>query len=402
METSTSLQTVTDLTTRGSGVHPDADALVYQPPKVTRGVPGALWTGKLGGANAVLRLPNPDDWNGKLMIGGIPAVRSEYALDYILSDIVLQQGYAYAACDKATPGVVLLDTRRSMAEWTDVYRELTEFAQQTVAAHYGRAATRTYIAGVSNGGYVVRRMLEEHGDLLDGGVEWEGALWHERYKHLLVTLPICVANYPVYCNWRGDRTQAERHVAYERMVEAGLHPKSEPTWSNYFMVYWVLSLWLYGRSIDSEWAPFQADWSNDWLRDPSPIADYPYQERSGILKERIAPLQNTGGIQKPLLSVAGNWDCLLPFQNHALAYADLVRSAGKEALHRMYEIDRGNHVDGMLRTQLDGQQPVQPYFEACLHHLEQWVEQGATPPASGCYEQVSAFVPNLTLFSATL
>lgn len=55
------------------------------------------------------------------MIGGSPVVRSEYALDMLLSDIVVQAGYAFAACDKATPGLILLDPSRSMEEWADGY-----------------------------------------------------------------------------------------------------------------------------------------------------------------------------------------------------------------------------------------------------------------------------------------
>lgn len=399
MENHDVLQAVEDLTTRGSGLHPDAEALVDEFPTIAFPVKGHVWKGAIGGASALIRMPEPDLWNGKLMIGGTPAVRSEFAMDCLLSDIVLQKGYAYASCDKATPGLILRDPSRSMAEWTDSYQALTDFAKDFVSRHYGQPVSRTYIAGASNGGYVVRRMLEQFPGKYDGGVEWEGVLWSLKKPHILETLPVWVAEYPVYCNWRGDRTASERHEALSRMLLAGLHPESEPYWGTYFMMYWLVSLWLYGRNLDPDWEPFALDWSNDWLRDPSPIGDYPWQDRVDLVAKRIAPLENTGIVKKPLLSVAGNWDCLVPFRHHAQGYADLVRDAGCEANHRLYEIARGNHVDGLLRTERGLQQPVLPYFEAALQYLEDWVEKGIVPPGSGYYETLAQFAPEMALTS---
>lgn len=382
---------VMDLTTRGIGVSPDTDPLVYRHPRVDRTVPGKQWLGKIGQANALIRLPDAKHWNGKLMIGATPAVRTEQSLDLVLSDLVLQQGYAFAACDKATPGITLRDPARSIAEWPVVYAALTEVAQTTVREHYGTSAARTYISGISNGGYVTRRMIETYPQLYDGGMEWEGAFWHSQGRHLLTTLPVYLDDYPIYVNWRGDRTATERHQAYERLLEAGLHADSEPYWNEYFMIYWVVSLWLYGRNLDPEWAPFAQDWSNDWMRNPAPLARYPWRERADILATRIAPIQNTGVLRKPLLSVAGNWDCLVDFPHHAQAYADYVGQQGYGSNHRLYEIDRGNHVDGLLKSNRGRQQPVQPYYEAALHHLENWIERGLEPPASGRYERISEF-----------
>ena len=50
----------------------------------------------------VIRLP--DDWNGGLVVTGAPGVRKQYANDFIISDWVLAQGYAYAATDKGNTG----------------------------------------------------------------------------------------------------------------------------------------------------------------------------------------------------------------------------------------------------------------------------------------------------------
>ena len=50
----------------------------------------------------VIRLP--ENWNGQLVITGAPGVRKQYAPDYILSDWLLSQGYAYASTDKGNTG----------------------------------------------------------------------------------------------------------------------------------------------------------------------------------------------------------------------------------------------------------------------------------------------------------
>ncbi len=391
MESTATLQEVADLTSRGMGVDPDADALVYRWPKVERRIPGWLWQGRMQGAKSRVQLPRSDLWNGRLLIGGTPAVRGERSLDGVLGDIALQNGYVFATCDKATPSLVLRAPNRSMAEWLSVYKALTKQARELVTEVYGEKSRYTYIAGLSNGGYVTRRMLEEYPQLFDGGVEWEGVFWHPTSRHLLTTLPEWVMAYPVFRNWRGDYTLAERRQAHERLLSTGLTAASEPFWNDYFMVYWVVSLWLYGRNLDRQWQPFAVQWSNDWLRDPSFIGKYPWAERMEETASEIDKIANTGCIGKPLLSVAGNWDCLIPFQNHAQAYAELVASQGQADWHRLYEIEAGNHVDAMLRGKRQGQQPVQPFFEAALHHLEAWVEEGVLPPRAGKYTRIEEF-----------
>ncbi len=376
-----------DLTTNGSGVDDENRGLVYQPPVIRAPVPGLEWTGRIEGASAVIRIPAPDHFNGKLMVGGIPAVRNERALDQILSDIVLQRGYAYAACDKGTPGLTLRDPRRSMAEWVPAYRALVRRTGELLRRTRGRAPVRTYIAGVSNGGYVVRALLEQEPDLFDGGVEWEGLLMDPAGRHLMTTLPVLVEAYPHY---RAAKDSTARRRAHDRLVEAGLATGSESSWDRYFSRYWVVSLWLYGRNLDPDWEPFSADFTPGWLDDPAPLlGDYRPSERQEQLRARMAPLANTGDIGRPLISIAGDYDCLLPFRDHAEAYELMVRRSRKADRHRLYRIPRGNHVDGLLRAEDTGQRPVLPFFEAALYRLEAWVEQGEAPPPSRALEQVS-------------
>lgn len=388
-----------DLSTRGVGINPEAAPLVYNNPSIEQSVPGWEVKGTIENASYVMRFPESSYWNGKIMIGATPAVRNAYSLDLILSDLVMQKGYAYAVCDKATPGFTLRDPMRSMEEWFGAYFQLTESMKNEVAKRYGQSANKIYISGVSNGGYVTRSMLERYPQLYHGGVEWEGALWAPDVRHLLSTVADYVEAYPVYADLRGGTVKTERHAAYEKLLTAGLHPESEPFWKTYYQTYWLISLWLYGRNLDPEWEPFKQEWSNEWVANPSAIF-YPWKTREAQLYERTGRLWNTGKLTKPLLSVAGNWDCLLPFEYHAKAYAIMVEQAGAGKYHRLYEIERGNHVDGLLLYDKGNQQPVHPYYEATLNYFEKWVEDNALPPDSGAFSDIQSFYSDVTVLKS--
>ena len=79
-------------------------------------------------AQFVIRLP--ENWNGQLVITGAPGVRKQYAPDYILSDWMLSQGYAYASTDKGNTGTSFYENGsrsapgQAMREWHDRVSEL--------------------------------------------------------------------------------------------------------------------------------------------------------------------------------------------------------------------------------------------------------------------------------------
>jgi acetyl esterase/lipase len=118
------------------------------------------------------------------------------------------------------------------------------------------------------------------------------------------------------------------------------------------------------------------------------VEGYAWPGRSALVEPRLTPLALTGRLAHPLLTVAGDADCLLPFRHHAARYAALVAEAGYSARHRLYAVVGGNHVDGLLREAGSRQQPVLPYFEAALYLLEDWIEGGTPPPSSGTVEAV--------------
>ncbi len=132
----------------------------------------------------VIRLP--DSWNGKLVITGAPGIRKQFANDYLFSDWLIARGYAYASTDKGNNGTNFFRDGAApgdaLAEWNQRVTELTLAARAVVQQRYGHAPARTYITGISNGGYLTRHALENRPDLYDGGVDWEGAHWGRRRR----------------------------------------------------------------------------------------------------------------------------------------------------------------------------------------------------------------------------
>ena len=151
-------------------------------------------------AQFVIRLP--ERWNGGLVVAGTPGNRRQYANDFTISDRVLARGYAYAATDKGNSGTTFyqdgIRPGDAIAEWNTRVTELTRAAKVVVAQRYGHRPVRTLAAGISNGGYLVRWQLENHPELFDGGLDWEGTLWTRRGPNLFDFLPAAMRNYPEY------------------------------------------------------------------------------------------------------------------------------------------------------------------------------------------------------------
>ncbi|MFI9612674.1 tannase/feruloyl esterase family alpha/beta hydrolase [Streptomyces sp. NPDC052023] len=382
-----------DLTTTGLAGTPYTDladqaGLTAQATRTPSGVPGVQVDGYFPDssrfnathgwrhdAQFVIRLP--DRWNGGLVVTGAPGTRRQYATDKAISDRVLAQGYAYAATDKGNNGTDFYrDGERAgdaIAEWNTRATQLTRAARKVVAQRYGHAPRRTYMTGISNGGYLTRWQLENHPELYDGGVDWEGALWTADGPNLLTSLPTAVA-----------RTYGS--ASDEDMYGVGFAPGSEFLWPYHEKAYWGVTQKTYRAEFDPAYdpgcpGPSAGSTLEEILAPCASDATYDYASRPASVRRAVARVALTGRIGKPLITLHGDMDTLLPKAADSDVYARMVDRRGRGPLHRYYTVQGGTHVDGLYDTHPDRLRPILPCYRSAFDALVAWVERGTRPPA---------------------
>jgi hypothetical protein len=330
-------------------------------------------------AQFVLRLP--DRWNGGLVVSGAPGVRAQYANDFIISDWVLAQGYAFASTDKGNTGTRFYADGSapggSVAEWNRRVTELTVAAKDAVASRYGREPRRTFMFGISNGGYLTRWQLENRPDLYDGGVDCEGTLFRAEGPNLFTYLPTALKHYPAYAATGSQE-------AHDAMIAAGFAPGSEFLWPFHYTYYWDLTQRIYREEFDPGYdgdldagVPFCASGT------PSCDADYDYASRPDTVREAMRGVELTGELGRPMLTVHGDLDALLPIATDSDVYDELVEDARRGRFHRYYVVADGTHTDGLYDAYPDRLRPLLPCARSAFTALEEWVDEHVRPPADG-------------------
>ncbi|MFE1377616.1 tannase/feruloyl esterase family alpha/beta hydrolase [Streptomyces sp. NPDC058740] len=332
-------------------------------------------------AQFVLRLP--DRWNGGLVVAGTPGNREQYANDRAIADRVLAQGYAYAATDKGNTGLAFHRDGRTpgdaIAEWNERVTQLTRAARATVAQRYHRPPARTLVTGLSNAGYLVRWQLENHPELYDGGVDWEGTLWRADGPTLLDFLPKALRAYPVYAAG-GEGAEAAR----QQMYAAGFPEGSEFLWPYHHKVYWDLTQRIYREELDPGFdGATEAGTPYCPTGTPACDTDYDYPARPDEVRQAVARIGLTGRIGKPLITLHGTLDALLPISRDSDVYARMVRESGRGFLHRYYRIEGGTHTDALTDAFPGRLRPLTPCHHTAVTALEDWLRTGHRPPASG-------------------
>jgi Tannase and feruloyl esterase len=319
----------------------------------------------------------PDHSNGGLVITGAPGVRTQYANDFIVSDWVLAQGYAFASTDKGNNGAKFYQDGRepgdAIAEWNDRVTQLTLAAKAVAKQRYGSKPSRTFMFGISNGGYLTRWQLENQPSLYDGGIDWEGTLFTPR-TNLLTYLPTALRNYPAY-KATGDV------AAHEAMIRAGFAPGSEFLWAFHYGYYWDLTQRICREELDPRCdgdlqagVPFCASGT------PSCDADYDLAPRPPAVRQAIKRISLTGRIGKPMLTLHGTLDTLLPISTDSDVYDKMIERAHRGNLHRYYRIEDGNHVDGLYGAFPTQLRPMLPCARTAFTALEQWTGSPRTAP----------------------
>lgn len=382
---------------------------------ITRVVPGLQIQARIasdpeGQARFLLRLPN--DWNGRLVVAGASGTRSEFNGDFAWSDYVVQKGYAYASQNKGVYNLRLSsvadplacrlnpdspvfvhffdnDPGQPFTRWVKFMIEAAELARDGVRAGYGQPPRYTYAVGTSNGGYQVRRAIESAPQLFDGGVDWEGTFVDAHAPNLLTDLPPAILNFPDYRagGFNGASTAAGNIQAagYPPDIVAATAPTPVTFWNNHWNSFWEVTQCQWQKRLDPTYDTYG-----------SGTGTYNYVSRLSFsdVGEQMAAFANTGEVRRPLTTVAGTMDALLPIDHHARAYARKVAAAAKHDKHRghgkqrrdeyrLYEIQNGNHIETYQDTfpQLE---LIEPHAQRAFDLLVDQVERGRALPPSQC------------------
>ncbi|WSY16180.1 tannase/feruloyl esterase family alpha/beta hydrolase [Embleya sp. NBC_00896] len=326
----------------------------------------------------VIRLP--DKWNGGLVVAGPPGVREQYANDRLIADQALARGFAYAATDKGNTGTqIYQDGRRpgdAVAEWHKRVAQLTVAAKQVAARHYGRKPATTYMAGASAGGYLVRWQLENNPNLFTGGIELHGVLFTPDEPNILTTAPAALRAYPRYL--------AGEPGAREAMYAAGYPVGSEPLWEFHYRNLWDPLQRIMREEIDPTYdgdreagTPFCKEGTGAGCD-----TDYVYADRPARVHKAVERLSLTGRIKRPLISLQGTLDALLPITKSGDVYAKMIDDSQRGDLHRYYRITGGTHADGLYAAQPALLRPMSPCFTSAFDALTSWTTKGTPPPTS--------------------
>jgi hypothetical protein len=395
-----------------------APSAAFQTPLVTV-VPGVQLEARVrndptGEARFLLRLP--DGWNGKLVVAGASGTRSEFNGDLAWSDYVVQKGYAYASQNKGilnlrlttaddplacrlSPDNPLLvhfyvnDPENAFAEWQDRIVEAARIARQGVAVHYGGAPARTYAVGTSNGGYQVRRAIETAPGLFDGGVDWEGTFVEPGEHNLLVQLPAAIRHFPAYRASGYDpdsaAAQAIRAAGYppDLVVRNAEGQVTASFYLNHWNAFWEVTQCQWQKRLDPTYDTYGAG-----------TGSYDYFSRAAAtdVDENLRAFETTGAIKRPLVTIGGTMDALLPTVHHARAYAEKVAGASprddRRAEYRLYEVQNGNHLE-TYRDTFPQLELVQPHAQRAFDLLVAHVEEGAPLPPSQCVPRGGTISP---------
>ena len=383
---------------------------------ITKAVPGLQLNARIasdptGQARFLLRLPN--DWNGRLVVAGASGTRSEFNGDFAWSDYVVQQGYAYASQNKGVLNLSIVtlappppadplacrlnpaspvfvhffdnDPGQPFTRWAEFMIKVAELGRDGVKAGYGRSPRFTYAVGTSNGGYQVRRAVELAPELFDGGVDWEGTFVDEHAPNILTDLPPAILNFPDYVASGFDPAS----TAAKNIVAAGYPPDivAAPLtmWNRYSNQFWELTQCQWQKRLDPTYDTYG-----------SGTGTYNYVSRLSVsdVGAQFAAFATTGKIRRPLVTVAGTMDALLPIDHHARAYARKVASASKHKrsnderddsrpAYRLYEIQNGNHIE-TYQDFFPQLELIMPHAQRAFDLLVNQVERNVALPPDQC------------------
>lgn len=402
---------------------PQIDRNTIAPPNgsrtpITKAVPGMQIQARIAGdplGQARILIRMPDDWNGRLVVAGASGTRSEFNGDFAWSDYVVQKGYAYVSQNKGMYNLYVSassdplacrlnptsrtfvhfyddDPAAAFTRWNEIMLKAAEIGRAALEIGYGRRPDRTYAVGTSNGGYQVRRAVETAPELFDGGVDWEGTFVDPAAPNLLSALPPAILNFPDYsaAGYDSGSTAARniRDAGYPPDMTLGGHDGSTTSlWRLHWIQFWEVTQCQWQKRLDPTYDTYG-----------SGTGTYVYADRlsKSDVAADIAAFATTGRIRRPLITVAGTMDGLLPIDLHARAYARKVEAAlrrddgpasrpaqERPPEYRLYEVQNGNHIEAFTTT-FPRLELIQPHAVKAFDLLVAHVEAAAALPPSQC------------------
>lgn len=347
----------------------------------------------------------PTDYNGRLVVLGTPGTRDQWSSHGVLLAWLVARGYAVVVGNKGmTNGGVdgnatMFNKQHPSRHWGAMLVDLGLWAGARLEAAHGEAPQAIYAAGLSNGGYQVRRaleidrlrVLEGEPALFAGGLDWAGVYWPDARvldtnadavvspaelaagDHLIRTNEAAALTMRWAYDPQTETTPANfaqippYQDAQAGMIAAGFDPASATIWGAYNTAFdylknfgltqfkgvgyynftgYVFRAELMGHDLAEAAAYSCYAGPNDA---PPPQYGWLAQAVDGGFTAEHVPwaLANasTGEFSAPLISVHGDGDGLNGLGAHALAYRAAVTAFGTPSQHRLYVVAHGSHVD---------------------------------------------------------
>lgn len=352
-----------------------------------------------------LVLAVPSDYNGRLVVLGTPGTRDQWSSHGVLLAWLVSRGYAVVVGNKGmTNGGVdgnatMFNKQHPSRHWGAMLLDLGQWAGARLTAAYGEAPVAVYAAGLSNGGYQVRRALELdrlrvlQGEpaLFAGGLDWSGVYWpdarvlDEDADQVVTPAELAAGDHLIRTNeaaaltmrWAYDPQTQTKPAEFAKippypdaqlgMQAAGFDPASAPIWGAYNTAfdylksfglpqfkgvgYYNFTGYVFRAELMGHDANEAAAYSCYTGMNDTPPPQYAWLAAAvdgGFTPEHVPwALANatTGEFSAPLISVHGDGDGLNGLGAHALAYRAAVTAFGTPSLHRLYVVAHGGHVD---------------------------------------------------------
>jgi hypothetical protein len=182
-------------------------------------------------------------------------------------------------------------------------------------------------------------------------------------------------------------------TAAKNMLAAGYPPDivngAASMWLNYSNSYWEVTQCQWQKRLDPTYDTYGPSGTG--------TGDYNYVARLFVsdVGAQMAAFANNGAIQRPLVTVQGTMDALLPINHHGRAYARLVAGAQKaqrvnghgaddlRTAYRLYEVQNGNHIETYKDT-FSQLEYIEPHAQRAFDVLVDSVERNVPMPPSQC------------------